>query len=323
MQTLEAILHYVQVHPVRAAVVVSGLLLLGALATYFLRPSSGSSKPRRKPPKRKRSATNSGKRLAKLAREPRHRPAKNSARQRYLRPALTLAGVLSLAAIGLAVAYRGYTDRLVEEEALPAAYEPTQTFGIDVSHYQAKVNWSAVARSDHPIKFVFLRATMGVDGRDERFRENWSATRRHGFVRGAYHYFRPGEDAETQFLNFANAVELESGDLYPVLDIEERTRRGDAYLRRELQRWLDLAEAHYGVKPIIYSGQSFYQDYLAGHFDAYPLWVAHYSDTPDTAALDWRFHQFTDKVRVRGILTRVDGNNFRGRLRDLEALRVR
>ena len=199
---------------------------------------------------------------------------------------------------------------------------PNTVFGIDVSHYQARINWAAVADSEHPIEFVFVRATMGVDGADERFRENWQGAARQGYLRGAYHYFRPREDAEEQFLQFANHVELAPGDLRPVLDIEERSRKGDAYLRTELQRWLDLAEAHYGTKPILYTGANFYAQRLRGHFDAYPLWIAHYSDTPDTLDVDWRIHQFTDKVRVRGILDRVDGNVFRGPLAEMDELRV-
>ena len=244
-------------------------------------------------------------------------------RHRRLRPALRLSGVLTLAAAGLALAYRGYVDRALPEEVPAVAHEPRSVFGIDVSHYQARVNWAAVADSEHPIEFVFVRATMGKDGEDERFRENWRGAGRQGFLRGAYHFYRPREDPAEQFENFARVAQLEPGDLLPVLDVEWRSRRGDKDLRKGVREWLDLAEAHYGVKPIIYTGASFYRDRLAGHFDEYPLWVAHYSDTPDTAVLDWRIHQFTDKVRVRGILERVDGNVFRGRLGEMEALRVR
>ncbi|WP_121199437.1 GH25 family lysozyme [Mucilaginibacter gracilis] len=35
------------------------------------------------------------------------------------------------------------------------------------------------------------------------------------------------------------------------------------------------------VKLIIYSGLSFYRDYLKGFYDEYPLWIAHYDKPED------------------------------------------
>lgn len=306
-QFLYALAHYAQLHPVRTVAAVS----LGVLVVLLVA-----------------ARVRYGADLARRLR--RRRGARPNARiedvrwwRRFLRPALVLAATLTLAAAGLALAYRGYADRIVDEEVVEyVEREPSTTFGIDVSHYQARVNWAAVADSEHPIRFVFVRASMGVDGEDERFRENWRGAGRQGLLRGAYHYFRPREDAEEQFLNFASRVTLGPDDLRPVLDIEERSRKGDAYLRTELQRWLDLAEAHYGVKPILYTGEHFYRRRLAGHFDGYPLWIAKYSGPPDTSAIDWRIHQFSDKVRVRGILDRVDGNVYRGTLTEMDELRV-
>ena len=69
---------------------------------------------------------------------------------------------------------------------------------------------------------------------------------------------------------------LAPGDLPPVLDVEAANFHDVAVMRREVARWLRLVEAHYGVRPILYSNHSFYQRHLAGHFDDYPLWLAHY-----------------------------------------------
>ena len=37
-----------------------------------------------------------------------------------------------------------------------------------------------------------------------------------------------------------------------------------------------MIEKAYKVKPIIYTNVDFYESFLAGQFDEYPLWVAHY-----------------------------------------------
>ena len=86
--------------------------------------------------------------------------------------------------------------------------------------------------------------------------------------------------------------------------------------------WLKLAEEHYGVKPIIYTGLKFYNDYLKGHVDEYQLWIASYSKDSRLDEIQWTFHQFSDELRVKGIKGPVDGNNFKGDLEGLKEMRI-
>ena len=89
------------------------------------------------------------------------------------------------------------------------------------------------------------------------------------------------------------------------------------YPRIGILNWLKLAEAKYGAKPIIYTGLSYYNDFLKGHVDDYPLWIASYSDNSKLKTIDWKFHQFSEKMVVNGIESLVDGNYFNGSLEDL------
>ncbi|MCO5234082.1 MAG: hypothetical protein M9888_10160, partial [Chitinophagales bacterium] len=194
-------------------------------------------------------------------------------------------------------------------------------FGIDISHYQGKIDWAKVRSSHHPIEFIFIRASMGEDGTDKHFKHNWENAKKHNYVRGAYHYYRPNENSTRQFENFKSIVRLENGDFYPVLDIEDESRFGRQHLREEVLNWLKLAENEYGVKPIIYTGLSFYQHILKGYVDEYPLWIAAYSGKHRLDNVDWTFHQFTEKVRIKGIRSKVDGNDFKGKLAELNKYR--
>ena len=222
---------------------------------------------------------------------------------------------LTLMAIATAI----YLFRFRENTLLT---QSPYTFGIDVSHYQGEIDWDDVKESHHPIEFVFVRATMGKDGKDKYFDSNFQEAKNKGYVTGAYHYYRPNEDAEEQFENFNETIALDSGDLLPVLDIEELGIISIDSLRKSLQTWLRLAEEDLGVKPIIYTGRTFYFNYLKGHFDDYPLWIASYSEKHKIEGIDWVFHQFTDKVRVNGIEYRVDGNDFNGSLDELKSMYV-
>lgn len=190
-------------------------------------------------------------------------------------------------------------------------------FGLDISHYQGVINWEKFKKTAHPIKYVFVRSTMGEDGIDVHFDDNWKNVKKIGHIRGAYHYYRPNENSTKQFNNFAAIVSLDSGDFPPILDIEVIVKYGIKNLRAGILNWLKLAEAHYGVKPIVYTGRTFYNDYLKGSINGYPLWIASYSSKHKLSSIDWKFHQFSDRIRVKGINHHVDGNDFNGNIEDL------
>ena len=197
------------------------------------------------------------------------------------------------------------------------------TFGIDISHYQGKINWDKVKTSSHPIEFVFIRATMGKNRKDHQFLQNWKSAKKHNYVRGAYHYYRPSENSTKQFNNFKSVVRLEPGDFIPILDIEKESIFGRKNLRKGILNWLRLAEEAYGVKPMIYTGLSFYSHILKGYVDNYPIWIAAYSGKHRVKNTDWIFHQFTEKVIVNGIREYVDGNDFNGTLEDLKKMTLK
>lgn len=199
---------------------------------------------------------------------------------------------------------------------LPAAL----LLGIDVSHHQQRIDWrQLVQRSE--VHFVFVKATEGGDFLDSLFSENWAWLREMGIRRGAYHYFRPKRDGALQAEHYLRTVELQPGDLAPVLDIETTDGRRPEIVRREALEWLQKVEKALCVRPIIYTNQYFYERHLAGYFDDYPLWIARYSDEhPRLSTRPWHFWQFSEKGRLPGISRPVDLNVFRGTPRMLDRL---
>lgn len=221
--------------------------------------------------------------------------------------------------LGIVFFYEKTADNISEN---PSISSSEYVFGIDVSHYQGKIDWNELSTSHHSIEFIFIRATMGVDDIDRCFERNWNNAKANNYIRGAYHYYRPNENSTKQFENFKSVVRLENGDFFPVLDIEKESRFGREKLREGVLNWLKLAEEEYGVKPIVYTGLKFYQHILKGHIDDYPLWIAAYSGKHRLKPVEWTFHQFTEKVRVKGIKSTVDGNDFKGDLIELNKIRI-
>ncbi|TDR22980.1 glycoside hydrolase family 25 protein [Flavobacterium cheniae] len=190
-----------------------------------------------------------------------------------------------------------------------------KAIGFDVSEYQSEIDWEQTYHIDESfeLSFVFIRATAGKNKTDKRFKENWKASKERELIRGAYHYYRPNENSIAQAENFIKNVKLEKGDLPPVLDIEKlpKSQSIDS-LKVGLRRWLKKVEKHYKVKPIIYSGESYYTDFLKKEFSDYPLWIANYNFWRNHLEDDWLFWQFTEKAQIQGIEGMVDVNVFNG-----------
>ena len=200
-------------------------------------------------------------------------------------------------------------------------------FGIDVSHYQGTINWEKVNyiyEEKYPIKFVLIRATQGIDKNDNQFKYNWLATRQNHFIRGAYHYYRPNENSIEQANNFIKNVKLSNGDLPPILDIERLPNNQSVdNLKIGLKRFLKKVENHYKVKPIIYSGEKYYEDFLKDEFAEYTFWIANYNFIEPEINSDYQFWQFTEQAKIDGITEKTDVNIFNGNLEDLKKLRVK
>ena len=197
--------------------------------------------------------------------------------------------------------------------------------GIDVSEYQGKISWSYVdtIENQYPLHFVFIRATAGNDAVDRRFKRNWEGAKKNKMIRGAYHYYRPNENSLEQAELFIKTVRLQKGDLPPVLDIEKLPKNQSmTNLKKGLRRWLQAIENHYKVKPIIYTGEKYYDDFLKEEFSDYLFWIANYNFYREEIQDDWLFWQFTERAAVPGIEGNVDVNIYNGDLQQLQFITI-
>ncbi|WP_162852467.1 glycoside hydrolase family 25 protein [Dinghuibacter silviterrae] len=188
--------------------------------------------------------------------------------------------------------------------------------GIDVSWHNGRINWPMVksmeVRGVH-LDFVFIKATEGLGRVDAQFRRNWEEAKSAGMIRGPYHFFLATKSGRAQAENFLATVTLESGDIPPVVDVEDTYGVRDTLIHQRLQEWLDVVQANTGTKPIIYTSVDFYDRHLGRMFDGYPLWAAHYLQKENPRiARDWSFWQHSEFGHVSGINAEVDFDVFNG-----------
>lgn len=213
-----------------------------------------------------------------------------------------------------------------------------KVYGIDVSRYQKKIDWTGLqlsansagtvvprggknAKYAQPVLFALMKSTQGTTIIDPTFSYNFSEAKRAGIIRGAYHFLSVNSSAREQAEYFIANTPLEKGDFPPVLDLEIPKNIMVKYhskVIRLAKEWLKIVGEHYGVRPIIYTYNNYYIDYIKGHgLDDYDYWIARYGNEP--SARHWEIWQFTESGECKGIHHKVDINLFRGNYSELKA----
>lgn len=192
--------------------------------------------------------------------------------------------------------------------------------GIDISHYQGEVFWETIGENTK-MAYVYIKATEGGDRIDSKYEQNLLTAHKYGLKVGSYHFYRPRTPQETQLGNFVLQCRPSEQDLIPMIDIETTSGLGTEEFCDSLFKFLDLVEAAYRQRPLLYTGTNFYNAHLAGKLDRYLLMIAQY--TQRTPVLiddrDITLWQYTGKGRLNGIKGYVDKSRFMGdhKLREL------
>ncbi len=201
---------------------------------------------------------------------------------------------------------------------------PSRLTGIDVSHYQGRVNWEAVKAAG--CAFAFAKATEGAGVVDPRFAANWAGMKAAGILRGAYHFYRAAQPTAAQAAHLLSTVRFEPGDLPPVLDIEVNDGVTGEALVGGVQTWLDAVEPVAGATPIIYTNTPFWDAHFNDQFGQYPLWIAHYGPQPQPLPAGWTvwtFWQYSQSLTIDGVNGAADHDYFNGTAEALQALAVK
>jgi lysozyme len=190
--------------------------------------------------------------------------------------------------------------------------------GIDVSRWQGDIDWGQAKAAG--ISFAYLKATEGGDVADPKFKTYWQGARQAGIRRGAYHYYYFCRPAAEQARWFIQHVPKDDMALPHVLDMEwnhlSRTctlRPDGAKVRAEAQRFLNILEAHYGRRPVIYTTVDFFRETQIGRLHNTEFWLRSVAGHPRQVypGAFWTMWQYTGTGIVPGIDGNVDLNVFR------------
>jgi len=234
--------------------------------------------------------------------------------------------IFALTAAGVAV---GVLVLRKDIKINPYFAEGYEICGVDVSHYQGTIDWKVLAQQN--LDFAVIKATEGSTYVDDCFLDNWQAAEQTHLALGAYHFFSFDSEGEQQAASYIETVGSLSGKLAPVIDVEYYGNKKSnppqrAEVIKKLGAMLDVLEQHYGIKPIIYTTYTAYNDYIRGEFEDYPLWVRSIYCPPAVLfGNKWSFWQYMDTAILAGYTGEqkyIDMNVFKGRKQDLEKLMI-
>jgi GH25 family lysozyme M1 (1,4-beta-N-acetylmuramidase) len=198
--------------------------------------------------------------------------------------------------------------------------------GIDVSHWQGTIDWAKVAGAGK--QFAYLKASEDVDYVDPTYTANRAKAKANGLFVGAYHFAQPEVtpgDAVVEADHFVDTAALQSGELLPVLDLEENNGLVPSDLQAWVRTFLERVYERTGVRAAIYVSPSFWSNKMgnSGWFAANGyevLWIAHWTtaEAPTLPASNWggrgwTFWQYTSSGTVPGIAGRVDLDRYRSK----------
>lgn len=184
--------------------------------------------------------------------------------------------------------------------------------GIDVSHYQGTIDWSAVAATKS-IGYAFVKASESNYFVDDYYQYNMSQGRKNGITMGSYHFFRANVSMEEQFKHMISVIDPANQDIVPMIDVEAANGVSPETFARRLKDFMEMVEAYYGRPPILYTYVNFYNKYIAYRgFERYPLMIAFYNEaTPYvTDGNKYVMWQYSSRGHVDGIKGNVDRSRF-------------
>lgn len=194
-------------------------------------------------------------------------------------------------------------------------------YGIDlVVDPRSPVDWPRVRTSGRT--FAYVRAGYGTSV-DAGFTAAWHAMRQVGMLRGAWQVLRHDEDPVDQATQFLKVVELQRGDLPPMIDLERMATSSPAIVLDRLRTWLYVVEseleARHGceLKPLIRtSSRAWPVRKEPCALPDYALWIIdaqHFEPTLPACwgASEWTFHQYSPGARgIPGVSAPVSLSRF-------------
>ncbi|MEY8001629.1 GH25 family lysozyme [Clostridium sp. Mt-5] len=190
---------------------------------------------------------------------------------------------------------------------IPQNVQATSIYnGVDVYEYSKISDYQQLKNSG--VSVVIQKASEGMTYNDSLLSYRASMLPQYGFKVGYYHFATNNGQPVAQAQHFLNQIQGLHMDTILWLDIENQGSWSKQQAIDFTNKFIGYVQDR-GYKIGIYTGLSFYYEYLSGNIGNVPIWLASYGKQPqqysDTAS--W---QYTDRGSISGMIGGVDMDYF-------------
>jgi hypothetical protein len=163
--------------------------------------------------------------------------------------------------------------------------------------------WDSATIMETKVKFVFIKATEGVNSKDESCGQNVILAKKYNLRYSLYHFYYPNKSPESQAKNF-NEELIKYGSTLPVMiDLEympfQKIQNKEFYINSVL-KFISLLNIKDNNDIVIYTFPTFALENLDKRFNRFKLCIASYKK------------HFNPKNGINGIWDKADYWNFSG-----------
>ena len=178
--------------------------------------------------------------------------------------------------------------------------------GIDIYEGDNIQDWNIIKQQN--IEVVIQKATQGTGHIDKLLQYRYPKIKEAGLKIGFYHFANNTGDPQAQAQFFLNAIEGLKSDTVLWLDIEAEEKWDKQSAINFANSFISYVKSK-GFSIGIYTGASFYNDYLISNIPSVPLWLASYGKQPSLYpnSASW---QYSETGSLNGVVGNVDLDYF-------------
>lgn len=179
--------------------------------------------------------------------------------------------------------------------------------GIDIYEGDNIQDWNTVKNAG--IEVVIQKATQGTSHVDSLLQYRYPKIKESGLYIGFYHFASyNSSNATAEAQHFLDTIKDLKSDTILWLDLEAEEHWDKQTAINYANEFINYVQSQ-GFKVGIYTGNSFYYDYLQGNIPDVPLWLASYGKQPSLypSSASW---QYSESGSINGIIGNVDLDYF-------------
>lgn len=190
---------------------------------------------------------------------------------------------------------------------LPKSVQASTIYkGTDVYEYSNISNYQQLKNDG--VQVVIQKATQGIYHNDSLLYYRYNQLTQYGFKIGFYHYANNSGQPVAEAQHFLSQIKGLHSDTVLWLDIENQPDWSKQQAIDYTNQFISYVQGQ-GYKIGIYTGMSFYYEYLQGNVPSVPLWLANYSHQPlqFPNLVSW---QYSESGQISGMIGNIDMDYF-------------